>query len=239
MNAMRFSFRLIVRAAMLVSIGRVAAPQMTPSPEMQRIQKESEEDRRRMMDQLRIASLRQGANGRDPNAPNAANYDESKANPWPDLPDPLKMNDGRPVTSAKMWWEKRRPEIVELFDREIYGRVPNNTPKVTWEVTATSEESVGGAPVITKHLIGHVDNSRDPDIKVEIELNLTTPAKTAGPVPIMMEFGFTRPLPPGIAARFFALPARRDECGGPVAKPALKGRALALPFHVRLGLEKK
>jgi len=202
MNAMRFSFHLVVRAAMIVSIGRLAAPQTPPSPEMQRIQQESAADRQKMMDLLHITSLRQGANGRDPSAPNAANYDESKANPYPDLPDPLKMNDGRKVTSAKMWWAKRRPEIVEMFDREIYGRVPKNTPKVTWEVTSASNETVAGAPVITRHLIGHVDNSLDPEIKVDIELNLTTPAKATGPVPVIMEFGFTRPLPPAIAARF-------------------------------------
>jgi hypothetical protein len=199
---MSLSFRLIARAALLVAMGRLAASQIAPSPEMNRIQQESADDRRKMMDLLHITSLRQGANGRDPNAPNAANYDESKANPYPDLPDPLRMNDGRKVTSAKMWWENRRPEIVELFDREIYGRVPKNTPKVTWEVKNTSDETVGGTPVITKHLIGHVDSSRDPEIKVDIELNLTTPAKAAGPVPIIMEFGFTRPLPAAIAARF-------------------------------------
>ena len=141
-----FRFASCPQAPCSPALPRFTAAQNPPSPEMQRIQKESEEDRRRMMDLLHIASLRQGANGRDPNAPNAANYDESKANPYPDLPDPLKMNDGRRVTSAKMWWGKRRPEIVELFDREIYGRVPKNTPKVTWEVTGTAEETVGGAP---------------------------------------------------------------------------------------------
>lgn len=198
---MSISMRLMAAGAVLACMCRFAAAQNPPSPEMQRIQKESEQDRQKMMDLLHITSLRQGANGRDASAPNAANYDESKANPYPDLPDPLKMNDGRKVTSAKMWWQKRRPEIVELFDREIYGRVPKNTPKVTWEVTATSEETVGGTAVVTKHLIGHVDNSRDPDIKVDIELNLTTP-KVAAPVPVIMEFGFTRPLPPAIAARF-------------------------------------
>ncbi len=84
-----------------------------------------------MMDLLGIASLRPGANGSDPQAPNAANYDESKANPYPNLPDPLTLKNGRRGTTAEMWWKQRRPEIVEDFDREIYGRVPENTPKVT------------------------------------------------------------------------------------------------------------
>src|ERR1700730_7396679 len=87
----------------------------------------NEKDHQQMMDQLHITSLRPGANGNDPKAPNAANYDEAKANPYPDLPDPLILKNGKKVTTAKMWWNKRRAEIVEDFDREIYGRVPKNT----------------------------------------------------------------------------------------------------------------
>ena len=88
------------------------------------------------------------------NAPNAANYDESKANPYPNLPDPLTLKNGEKVTTAEAWWNKRRPEIVEDFDREVYGRVPKDMPKVTWEVTATTEEKVGDVPVVTKRLVG-------------------------------------------------------------------------------------
>lgn len=143
----------------------------------------------RMMDILHITSLRPGANSH-PNTPNAANYDESKANPYPNLPDPLVLNNGKKVTSAKMWWKKRRPQIVEYFDRDIYGRVPAHTPKVNWQVVSTTKEEVGDFPVITKQLIGHVDNSSYPLITVNIELSLTTPANAAGPVPIIMEFSF-------------------------------------------------
>ena len=93
----------------------------------------SEQDHRRMLDLLQIKSLRPGVDGMNPKAPNAANYDEAKANPYPKLPDPLVLKNGQPVTTAQMWWQQRRPEIVEDFDREIYGRVPADTPKVTWE----------------------------------------------------------------------------------------------------------
>ncbi len=147
------------------------------------------EDRQKMMDLLHIASLRQGANGSNPQAPNYANYDESKANPYPNLPDPLVLNNGKKVTSAKMWWNQRRPEIVELFDREIYGRVPKNVPKVKWEVASTKNEMNGDVPVITKELVGHVDNSSYPDITVDIHVSLSTPANAKGPVPVIMEFG--------------------------------------------------
>ena len=95
----------------------------------------AQEDHQKMMELLGITSLRPGANGMNPQAPNYANYDESKANPYPNLPDPLVLKNGQKVTTAEMWWNQRRPEIVEDFDREVYGRVPKDTPKVTWEVT--------------------------------------------------------------------------------------------------------
>jgi len=141
------------------------------------------------MDLLHISSLRRGPDG-DPKSPNAANFDEAKVTPY-SLPDSLVLNDGQKVTSPKTWWKKRRPEIVEYFDREIYGRVPMNTPKVNWEVTSTSKEKVGDVPVITKKLVGHVDNSAYPLISVDIQLTLTTPANAAGPVPVIMEFGLS------------------------------------------------
>ncbi len=143
-----------------------------------------------MMDLLHITSLRRGADG-DPKSPNAANYDESKANADLKLPDPLRLKNGKKVTTAKMWWKKRRPEIVEDFDREIYGRVPRNTPKVNWEVVSTTKEMNGDVPVITKRLSGHLDNSAYPPVKVDIDLTLTTPANASGPVPVMMEFGLS------------------------------------------------
>ena len=76
----------------------------------------AEQDHQLMLDQLGITSLRQGANGRDPNAANAANYDEARGNPYPDLPDALVLDNGKPVRNAKQWWSRRRPQIVEHFD---------------------------------------------------------------------------------------------------------------------------
>ena len=52
-----------------------------------------------------------------------------------------------------MWWKQRRPEIVEDFDHEVYGRVPKNVPNVTWEVTSITRTNNGGVPVITKKLV--------------------------------------------------------------------------------------
>jgi hypothetical protein len=159
------------------------------------IQQATQEDYKQMLTQLNITSIRPGANGNDPKAPNAANYDEAKANPYPNLPDALTLKSGKKVKDAKTWWSKRRPEIVEDFDREIYGRMPANTPKVNWELLSVTDTVNGAYPVKVKKLSGHVDNSICPSIKVDIQLTLTTPANATAAVPVIMEFGFI--FPPG------------------------------------------
>ncbi len=146
------------------------------------------EDHRNMMDQLGIKALRPGPSGNE-SAPNHANYDESKANPFPDLPDILTLKSGKRVTTAATWWNHRRPEIVEDFEREVLGRVPKNVPKVTWTVTNTVNATVGSRPVIGQQLTGHVDNSSYPQISVDIQMTLVRPADATGPVPVMMMFG--------------------------------------------------
>ena len=142
-----------------------------------------------MMEQLGIKKLRPGPSGRA-GATNSANYDPAKANPFPDLPDPLTLKNGEKVTTAEMWWKQRRPEIVEDFEREVFGRVPKNVPKVTWTITTqATDRVVGEIPVVAKQLVGHVDNSDCPSIKVDIQMTLVTPAKAKGPVPVLMMFG--------------------------------------------------
>src|ERR1700687_1047439 len=114
----------------------------------------ADQDHQNMMDQLGIKALRPGPSGNE-KTPNHANYDESKANPFPDLPDALTLRSGKKVTTATEWWHQRRPEIVENFEREVLGRVPPNVPKVTWTVTSTVNSKAGVFPVIEKQLVGH------------------------------------------------------------------------------------
>ena len=141
-----------------------------------------------MMDQLGIQQLRPGPSGNE-DAPNHANYDEALANPFPKLPEVLTLKNGKKVTTPQMWWNERRPEILEDFDREVLGRVPKNVPKVTWSVTNTVERMVGTYPVIGKQLVGQVDNSAYPGISVNIQMTLVIPADVKAPVPVMMMFG--------------------------------------------------
>jgi hypothetical protein len=140
-----------------------------------------------MMQQLGIKALRPGPSG-DEKAPNHANYDEALANPYPNLPDVLTLKNGKKVTTPEMWWKLRRPEIVEDFEREVYGRLPKNIPSVNWRVKVTDREFVGFTPIIAKTLIGHVDNSSYPLIDVNIQATLVLPANAKKPVPILMMF---------------------------------------------------
>jgi hypothetical protein len=170
----------------------------TPAPgrgfpsaeERARLQELSSADQRAMIDQLGIKKLRPGPNGRAAaGEPNAANYEATKANPFPDYPELLTLKNGERVATSDAWWKRRRPEIVEEFEREVYGRLPTKIPAVTWSVLQTVSTTVAEIPVVAKELVGRVDNSGHPDITVEIKMVLVTPAKASKPVPVLMMFG--------------------------------------------------
>lgn len=173
-------------------------------------------DHKHMMQQVGIKALRPGPSGNDAD-PNHANYDEAKANPYPRLPEVLTLKSGKKVTTAAQW-TPRRAEIVEEFEREVFGRVPSNVPKVTWTETSTDSGVVAGRRVIGKQLTGHVDNSAYPAINVDISMTLVLPAD-AKSAPVMILFGGRAlaqavgrpaPPPPPGARQFPAPPAGSD-----------------------------
>jgi len=146
----------------------------------------AEQDRERLLQLLGITELRRGADS-DP-ASEYANYDESKADEnMHTLPDPLLMDDGQEVKTADDWWSIRRPQIVEHFDREIYGRMPTDVPGVEWIVQGTTNHVVADTPVVTQSVSGIVDNSAYSDLNVEISLTITRPASLQEPVPVILD----------------------------------------------------
>ncbi len=180
-----------------------------------------------MMEQLGIARLRPGPSGQ-PGATNSANYDPAKANPFSDLPDLLTLKSGQKVTTAEMWWKQRRLEIVEDFEREVIGRVPTNTPKVTWTVVSNVTDGlVGDLPANGKRLVGRVDNSACPAITVDIRMTVVTPAKAYRPVPVLMMFGGFGGDGMPQAAGSPALTNRFPEFGGPFKDPPSTEQLLA------------
>lgn len=147
-------------------------------------------DHTRLLQLLGIESLRRGADG-EPNSPFAANYDESRANEnLHSLPDPLKGADGEAVTQPDEWWAKRRPEIVEQFDREIYGRVPDGLPAVSWELRGTVKSTIAARPVARHEVAGLVEAAGYPQLRVEMQLSLTLPENAPGPAPVILALAF-------------------------------------------------
>jgi lysophospholipase L1-like esterase len=172
------------------------SPSAPPNPfllspeERARLDQLAREDHADMMRQLGITRLRPGANGRAAaGEPGAPNYDPAQANPYPDWPDVLTLKEGRKVATAETWWQQRRPEIALDFEREVYGRVPADVPKVTWTVAETAQTTVGGQPVVARRVIGHVDNSAHPAVAVDIKMAVVLPVNAKGPVPVLIMFG--------------------------------------------------
>ncbi len=179
---------------MAAEVAETAPPlmpwQLSPE-ERHRLDVLTDQDHVDMMAQLGIKELRPGRDGSGkPGVPNAANYDEALANPCPNYPDPLTFPGGGKVAAPDTWWRERRPQIVEDFEREVYGRIPPGVPSVSWSVARSLDTTVGGRPVHARLVIGHVDNSADPAISVDIKMAVVAPADARGPVPMLVMFGF-------------------------------------------------
>jgi hypothetical protein len=152
-------------------------------------------ERDRELKLLGISAMQPGATAYDIGKPGNANYDETKANPYPKLPDVLTMNDGTRVKTPAQW-KKRSAEIKAMFDENVYGRYPAHIPAVTWKVDSVEAMSVQGIPAIIKHITGHVDDSAYPAISVDIHADVVTPASAKGTkVPVIIGGGSIRPRP--------------------------------------------
>jgi len=112
------------------------------------------------------------------------NYDESRV-PEYTLPDPLVCADGTKVTSAKVWTEKRRPEILALFEKHVYGKAPGR-PAVTKYEIDTDEKALNGTAVRKQVAITLTNNGKS----VRFDLLVYLPAGGAGPSPVFVGLNF-------------------------------------------------
>ena len=187
-------WRSVCLGLIAVSLSASAAPAWSKSAQNKLpapVMMTAEQDHQNMMDQLGIKALRPGVQNDVKAKENPVNYDETKANPWPNYPDPLVFDDGTKVTSTAQWIEKRRPELIEIFEREIYGRIPANVPEVTWTVQTVDRELLGFTPITATKVIAHVDNSGYPAISVDIPMMIIKPAQAKRPMPALIQFTFT------------------------------------------------
>jgi hypothetical protein len=116
-----------------------------------------------------------------------SNYDEAKAGPY-SLPDPLRLEDGRRVTTAAAWRNERRPELLRLFATEIYGRIPADVPKVSFQVLSLDRVTYAGRAIVKK-VIGRIDNSRLPGAQPLIDLTMYLPPAAPPRIPVVVMAG--------------------------------------------------
>jgi hypothetical protein len=158
------------------------------------------------------------------------NYYEDKI-PAYTLPDPLRLSDGRAVSDADTWLKQRRPELLKLYETEIYGRVPATAPKVRFEVVEDVVALNGIAR--RKRLTGHFgDKPGGPSVNVM----LYRPALATAPLPLVLHVSFggdpAVPLPAGT-------PPRRFNDMGPVAEILSRGYAYAVVRYTEIQADNK
>lgn len=121
-----------------------------------------------------------------PAAAAAINYDEAKV-PAYTLPDPLTLADGTKVTDAKTWREKRRPELVKLFEEHVYGKTPGGKPDgMRFVVRSVEKNALGGKA--TRKEIRVLFSGKEDGPKMDVLLYL--PNERRGPAPILIGMNF-------------------------------------------------
>ena len=111
-------------------------------------------------------------------------FDESLL-PAYTLPDPLRMASGRPVRTRRQWMRRRRPELLALFEREMFGRAPGRPEALHFETVYRNENALGGKAV-RKEVRVHFDGSGQHYLR----LMVYTPRNAEGPVPVFLGINF-------------------------------------------------
>jgi hypothetical protein len=119
--------------------------------------------------------------------PAAPNYDEAKV-PAYTLPDPLVCADGTKVNSARTWEKKRRPELLRLFEEQVYGCAPQKPPRrLPCEITSQVSDALGGKATrkeVTIWLTGQKHGPR-------LNLLIFRPNDVKGRVPAFLSLNFS------------------------------------------------
>jgi hypothetical protein len=102
-----------------------------------------------------------------------------------ELPDPLVMFDGRPVTSKERWFRERGPELREFFQHYMYGRLPPAPEKIDATIERTDPKALGG-----KATLKEVTVAFGPPEMPRIHLLLVVPNQRRGPVPVFIGMNF-------------------------------------------------
>jgi hypothetical protein len=132
------------------------------------------------------------AQGQTQNAPRSevagipVNYDESRVGGYT-LPDPLKLNNGAPVRDAKTWTQKRRPEIVRLFEENQFGRSPGRPAGMSFDVFDKGTPALDGKALRKQVTVYFSPDKSGP----KMDLLIYLPAQARKPAPLLLNLSFT------------------------------------------------
>src|SRR6201991_414144 len=113
------------------------------------------------------------------------NRDEAKVPPYEE-PDVLKMKDGGVVKSAKEWENVQRPYLYGLFEKDVYGRMPEKTVPVTYTVESVDSNAVEGL-AIRKEVTIHFSAT---DTAARLRVVVILPKKARRAVPVFVGYSF-------------------------------------------------
>jgi hypothetical protein len=117
--------------------------------------------------------------------PAGFNYEESKAGTYT-LPDALTLANGQPVKDAKTWREKRRPEILRLFESQMFGRSPGKPRDLSFELSSMDKAALSGKAVRKQVTVAFARGADTPRMQILLYL----PAGARGPVPVFLGLNF-------------------------------------------------
>ncbi|MCB0634560.1 MAG: hypothetical protein KDD15_32730, partial [Lewinella sp.] len=101
------------------------------------------------------------------------------------LPEIFVNSSGKEVTTTEQWISSRRMEILGLFETEVYGKIPNEDMKITYD-TGLSKEALGGMAISRSVYINLSANGQTQ----RLQLQLFLPRNGKGPYPIFLGLNF-------------------------------------------------
>jgi hypothetical protein len=115
---------------------------------------------------------------------NPVNYDES-AVPAFTLPDLLRFSNGDEVKDTVEWINRRRPEILEMFETEMYGKTPGRKIQATYTIVSVDTLALNGMAIRKEVRIDFTSEPNAPSLMLLIYL-----PKSRESVPVFLGLNF-------------------------------------------------
>jgi hypothetical protein len=114
------------------------------------------------------------------------NYEEERVGSYT-LPDVLTLQNGQKVKDAKTWTDKRRPELIKLFEEQQFGKMPSRPAGMSFHVFDKGTPVLGGKAIRKQVTVYFTKDTSQHNMDLLIYL----PAKTSKPAPLLLIINFS------------------------------------------------